>query len=135
MSDTVPLLYILGREMIRQDEIHPDGYPATRDGVRLGIAAAEDELAETREAWIEDRCKCCVPRCEHASWEHVRSEAIQAAAVLMRMVRSINERLTCSCGCDIQAHPRVPTGTGDYTAACETCECDNYDGTGLKADA
>lgn len=69
-------------EIRRQDEIHPSGYPRTRDGIRLGIAAAEDELFETKEAW----------RLGKASgwWDNVRMEALQTAAVLIRLVRSID---------------------------------------------
>lgn len=77
-------------EIGRQDIVHPSGYPATRDGIRLGIAAAEDELTETRDAWREDRCKCELPLCGHATWKNVRAEAMQTAAVLMRLVRSID---------------------------------------------
>lgn len=73
----------------KQDAHHPSGYPATRDGIRLGIAAAEDELRETRDAWRGDRCKCPTPLCDHATWENVRDEALDVIAVLFRMVRSI----------------------------------------------
>ena len=80
-------------EVHRQDELHPDGYPPTRDGVRLGIAAAQDELnIETWEAWRDARCKCPVPRCGHHDWSRVRIEAIQTAAVLLRMVRELSDK-------------------------------------------
>jgi hypothetical protein len=81
-------------EIRRQDERHPDGYPATRDGIRLGIAAAEDEVNEALDAWRTDRCKCPTPLCGHATWEKTRGEALQAAAVLMRLVWSIDEGTT-----------------------------------------
>jgi hypothetical protein len=81
-------------EMERQDRLHPAGYPASRDGVRLGIAAAQDELAETLLAHLADRCRCPVPDCGHARWLDTRTEAIQTVAVLLRMARSICERET-----------------------------------------
>lgn len=68
-------------EAHRQDEIHPAGYPATRDGIRLGIATAQDELDEAREAHRSGR--------REESWGDAACEAIQAAAVLLRMVRAI----------------------------------------------
>lgn len=68
-------------EVYRQDEIHSAGYPATRDGIRLGIAAAQDELDETLEAWRAGR--------READWGTAAGEAIQVAAVLLRMVRAI----------------------------------------------
>jgi hypothetical protein len=79
-------------EMSRQDDIHPDGFPSTRDGIRLAIAAAEDELMrEVWPAWHAARCKCPEPRCGHADWSEVREEAIQCAAVLLRMASNIAE--------------------------------------------
>jgi hypothetical protein len=80
---------ILAVEVSRQDAIHPDGYPPTRDGIRLALAAAADELAETLDAWRAARCKCPAPRCGHHDWAEVRVEAVQTAAVLMRMVREL----------------------------------------------
>lgn len=78
-------------EIDRQDKIHPDGYPATRDGIRLALAAAEDELIEAREAWRTGRCKCSTPRCDHHDWSHACKEMIQAAAVLIRSAREVAE--------------------------------------------
>ena len=76
-------------EIIRQDRLHPAGYPANRDGVRLGIAHAEDELEEVKLAHRADRCKCPVPNCGHAHWLDTETEVIQTAAVLLRLARSI----------------------------------------------
>lgn len=76
-------------EILRQDKVHPSGYPATRDGVRLGLAAAEDELEEAKQAWREGRCKCPEPMCEHADWANTREEIIQTAAVLLRTASSM----------------------------------------------
>lgn len=76
-------------EIKRQDAFHPSGYPCTRDGIRLGLAAAEDELIEALDAWRDGRCKCPEPNCQHHDWSKVRVEAIQAAAVLLRMASRI----------------------------------------------
>ena len=88
-ADQIGVLVALAVEMVRQDVIHPDGYPPTRDGIRLAIAAADDELIETLAAWRAARCKCPKPRCGHHDWTEVGVEAIQTAAVLMRMVRAL----------------------------------------------
>lgn len=78
-------------EMERQDRVHPSGYPATRDGVFLGLTTAIHELErEAIDAWRDDRCKCDTPLCGHATWDNVREETLQAVAVLLRMVRSID---------------------------------------------
>lgn len=75
-------------EMGRQDQVHA-GYPPTRDGVRVGLAAAEDELDEAKRAWREGRCKCSEPLCEHHDWTATREEVIQTAAVLLRVAREL----------------------------------------------
>lgn len=81
------------REMARQDEIHPDGYPATRDGIFLAIKTASHELEhEAINAWRAGRCKCPTPQCDHHEWSDVAEEMVQAAAVLLRSVRAIRER-------------------------------------------
>lgn len=82
----------LAREMERQDQLHPSGYPPTRDGVFLGIRTAIHELegpGEALDAWSEERCKCPTPQCGHATWSKTRAEVLQAAAVCMRTIRSI----------------------------------------------
>jgi hypothetical protein len=79
----------LAAEIERQDRLHPAGYPAHRDGVRLGIAHAEDELEEVKLAHRADRCKCPIPNCGHAHWLETEVEVIQTAAVLLRLARSI----------------------------------------------
>jgi hypothetical protein len=84
MADRLDLFGEVMAEMVRQDEVHPSGYPPTRDGVRLGIAAAEDEVEEALKAWRKGRCKCPTPMCDHADWSQTREELIQAAAVLLR---------------------------------------------------
>ena len=90
MSDDT-LFEEIAAEVNRQDGIHPDGYPATRDGVFLGITTAVHELdREAIDAWRAARCKCPAPHCGHHDWSRVRIEVIQAAAVLLRMIRSID---------------------------------------------
>lgn len=69
-------------EIKRQEEIHPVGFPATRDGLRLGLAALEDELEEARDEWRANR------RTE--GWGGLRMELMQIAAVALRMVRSLD---------------------------------------------
>lgn len=76
-------------EVVRQDRVHPAGWPATRDGIRLGLAAMEDELREALDAWRNGRCKCVVPDCGHHDWSEVAAEAVQVAAVAVGVVRSI----------------------------------------------
>lgn len=80
-------------EIVRQDAIHPDGYPATRDGVFLAITTAgqEELMREALDAWRSARCKCPKPRCGHHDFSEAAEEMLQAAAVLMRCIRSIEE--------------------------------------------
>jgi hypothetical protein len=81
----------LAAEVERQDRFHPSGYPATRDGVFLGIKTAAHELdREAVDAWSGDRCKCATPLCGHADWQNTRGELLQVAAVIMRTIRSID---------------------------------------------
>lgn len=75
-------LALLLQEIERQDEVHPHGYPATRDGMRLGLAALEDEVKEAFDEWREHRR---VP-----DWGCLDVELLQVAAVAMRMFRSLH---------------------------------------------
>lgn len=86
-----PLLNDLRAEVERQDRYHPSGYPATRDGVRFGIATVIDEAEEARDAWRAERCKCATPLCGHAKWGDTEAELLQTAAVALRTIRSIRE--------------------------------------------
>jgi hypothetical protein len=82
----------LAREVARQDELHPPGFPATRDGVFMAIMTAVHELdREAIEAWRAERCRCGELECGHATWADTRTEVMQAAAVLVRVLRSIDE--------------------------------------------
>lgn len=84
------LLHHLAEVMLAMDKVHPVGYPATRDGVFMGITTAVHELnREAIDAWTAARCKCETPMCGHADWSAVADEIEQAAAVAMRTVRSI----------------------------------------------
>ena len=84
------LLREVATEIARQDQIHPRGYPPTRDGVFLGLTTAQWEIErEAPPAWSAGRCKCPTPECGHHDWGAVRGEALQAAAILLRLVRSI----------------------------------------------
>lgn len=88
-------------EIERQDLLHPPGYPATQDGVFLGLTTARHEIEdEGIEAWRMDRCRCPQPVCGHATWERTRVELVQAAAVLLRTVRSIDEAALDRCNVD-----------------------------------
>lgn len=81
----------LTAEIARQDRFHPAGYPATRDGVFMGLKTAVHELDhEAIDAWSGDRCRCETPVCGHADWSNTRAETLQAIAVLARTVRSID---------------------------------------------
>lgn len=79
------------REVRRQDEIHPAGFPATRDGLRLGLAALQDEVREAEEAWRADRRRDGVcPWINHGGEHSTEVELLQVAAIALRMVRSIH---------------------------------------------
>lgn len=95
------LLADLAKEIARQDQRHPSGYPATRDGVFLGIMTAHEELVGPNEAlgaWRQERCKCATPLCGHATWAKTHGELLQAAGVIMRTIRSIAENAAESEG-------------------------------------
>jgi len=83
-DDTERLLTELDREVIRQDAKHGPTFNAASElgRVRLGVACLEDEVEETRDAWREDR--------RTGDWSHTREEALQVAAVALRLVRQID---------------------------------------------
>lgn len=77
------------REVLRQDEIHAPGFPADRDGVRLGLAAMQDELTETLEAWSRDK------RRGQDGWDFpsdMENELVQTIAVGLRLLRSLHAK-------------------------------------------
>lgn len=76
------------REVVRQDGLHPGGYATTRDGVRLGIAALEDEVREALDAWGSEK--------RAPSWQETYGEVEQTVAVGLRIMREM--RLAGSSG-------------------------------------
>ncbi len=93
-QDRRDLFLDLLAEVERQDRAHPAGFPASRDGLRLGLAAAGDELAEARDEWRAERCRCGTPDCSHPRWERTYGELVQTGAVILRMLRSIEQAST-----------------------------------------
>ena len=73
-------LRVVSKEMVRQDEKYA---PFSSDvaTVRLAIACMEDEVREVRQAWQEWH--------QRPDWLGVRTEAVQLAAVALRLVRDI----------------------------------------------
>jgi hypothetical protein len=74
----------LQEEIVNQDGNHPESYPYDRNGVRLGIAALEDEVNEVYEEWRNHKRHLgnCV--------NEIRSELLQVAAIAMRMIRELD---------------------------------------------
>ena len=74
----------LDGEVRRQDAKHGTEFNAASPlgRIRLGVACLEDEVEETRNAWRDDR----------KTWDfpNVREEALQVAAVALRLVRQID---------------------------------------------
>lgn len=72
-------------EIVRQDQLHGRRFDAESElgQIRLGVACLEDEAVETRNAWREER--------KVDGWAKVREEALQTAAVALRLVRQIDE--------------------------------------------
>lgn len=69
-------------EVRRQDEVHSASFtPPTRDNVRLGIAAIEDELAETWEAWHREK--------RTGEWVNTAEECLQVVGNAIRLYRDI----------------------------------------------
>lgn len=95
----------LTAEVDRQDSFHA-GYTATRDSLRLALATVEDEVREALDGWRADRCKCGVPQCSCSEWPHLREEALQAAAIIARLVRAIDG----GCAHDWTESPEVLDG-------------------------
>jgi len=85
MSDVKPtldqLLAEIAEEVSSQDQKHPSGYGTSRDQVRLGLAALEDELKETHQAWNDEK--------RDPGWEHTREELLQVIGVATRLLREL----------------------------------------------
>jgi hypothetical protein len=74
-------------EVDRQDRTHPAGYPATRDGVFLGITTAVWELErEALTAWNTAK--------RSKDWQETREELVQAVGIILRTIRSIDKTTT-----------------------------------------
>jgi hypothetical protein len=56
-------------------------WTATRNGLRLGLAALEDETAEALAAWRDDR--------RRDGWAETRDEVLDVAAVAFRLLRAL----------------------------------------------
>lgn len=74
-----PLIYALMTEIARQDEKHGPYQGTTLGRSRLALATLEDEVAEAREAWRDER--------KALTWDHTREEVLQVAAVAIRTLR------------------------------------------------
>jgi hypothetical protein len=75
---------LLVGEATRQDARYGP-FPPTVAGLRLAVAYLQDETGETQPAWRAGR---------PAGWEALRGEAPQAAAVAIRLVRSLDQEPT-----------------------------------------
>jgi hypothetical protein len=75
---------LLVGEVARQDARYGP-FPPTVAGLRLAVACRQDETGETLQARWAGR---------QAGWEALRSEALQAAAVAIRLVRSLDQEPT-----------------------------------------
>lgn len=74
-------LALIEEEVRRQDDLHPEDFPPTRGGVRLALAAVQDELDETLEAWQGER--------RAPEWIKTEEELVQTLAVGIRLLRAI----------------------------------------------
>lgn len=76
IGDLLPFMSLLATAMRFQDRRYgPFGTDV--GGVRLAVACLEDEVAEVRAAWREER--------RDDGWPHTCEEAAQVAAVAMRL--------------------------------------------------
>lgn len=82
--DVRALLLLIAEEVDRQDRNHPGGYPFDRNGVRLGIAALEDEVQEVYEEWRKHK------RDLGNGAASIRAELLQVMGVAFRIVREID---------------------------------------------
>lgn len=103
MMDTTDLV----REIDRQDAKHGPTFNAgsALGRIRLGIACLEDEVRETLDAWRDDRGRPVTD----GGWIHTREEALQVAALAMRLVRQIDAETHDA----FRARRREPWESGD----------------------
>lgn len=88
----------LQTECDNQDHAMGGGYTPDRDGVRMAISSIEDELHELKEAWRKERSGGpqphgnCGPTCDRShAWRQTKGEAVQVAAIALRLVRDLLE--------------------------------------------
>lgn len=88
----------LQTEVDNQDTAMGGGYEPTRDGVRMAISSLEDEIHELLVAWRTERDGgpqphvTCGPTCDRThAWRETKAEAIQVAAIALRLVRDLLE--------------------------------------------
>jgi hypothetical protein len=74
-----PVIYQLLAEISRQDAKHGPFEGTILGRSRLAIACLEDEVAEAREAWRDER--------KALNWDATRAEVLQVAAVAVRALR------------------------------------------------
>lgn len=79
-SEVEQIMDALRVEVDRQDAKHGPYDRQSRLGVsRLAIATLEDEVAEAKDAWREER--------RAPDWPHTREEVLQVGAVAVRTLR------------------------------------------------
>jgi len=74
-----PLIFALTVEVERQDAKHGPYEGTILGRSRLALATLEDEVAETLQAWRNER--------KALNWDETRSEVLQVAAVAIRTLR------------------------------------------------
>ena len=79
VDGTALLLEALEAEMHRQDVKHGPFQGSRLGRARLALACLEDEVAEAKQAWRDER--------KAPAWDEARTEVLQVAAVAMRAVR------------------------------------------------
>lgn len=78
------------QRVMAQQEAKYGPFVADVPGVRLAVAVLEDETAEVRDAWREER--------RVDSWEHTREEAMQVAVVALRLVGALSRKERSDAG-------------------------------------
>ena len=102
------LLLLIAEEVDRQDRNHPGGYPFDRNGLRLGIAALQDEVQEVYEEWRKHK------RDLGNGAESIRAELLQVMGVAFQIVEEIDAAVA---GCP-DHRPVLDDAHGWYCSAC-----------------
>lgn len=100
-DDLLPYLAAVARTIRYQDDKYA---PFTDDvgGVRLAVACLEDEVAEVRQAWRDER--------RTVAWSATTEEAVQVAAVAVRLYIGAGAR---PLGHPLWGEPRSGSATGE----------------------